>query len=70
MLSNNPKAIDTEMAALGNSRALLAAGLPLKEPTIRYGPFVVNTEAEIRQAIKDYQNERFTKGKTSTISEP
>jgi hypothetical protein len=41
------------------ARAILVAGRPLREPVARYGPFVMNTEAQLRQAFADYQNGRF-----------
>jgi hypothetical protein len=37
---------------------LLIAGQPLNEPVARYGPFVMNSEEEIRQAIDDYRSGR------------
>ncbi len=37
------------------SRVLVLAGQPIDEPVASYGPFVMNTEAEIRQAIDDYR---------------
>jgi redox-sensitive bicupin YhaK (pirin superfamily) len=35
---------------------LLLSGRPLGEPIVQYGPFVMNTTSEIRQAIRDYQS--------------
>jgi len=38
------------------ARFLLLAGKPIGEPIVQYGPFVMNSRAEIEQAIRDYQN--------------
>ena len=41
--------------ALKDSRLLLMSGEPIPEPVVGYGPFVMNSPEEIRQAIQDYQ---------------
>jgi redox-sensitive bicupin YhaK (pirin superfamily) len=38
---------------------IVLAALPLNEPVVQYGPFVMNTREEIEQAIDDYQNNHF-----------
>ncbi len=48
------------LTATTASRALLIAGRPLHEPIAAHGPFVMNTEAEIQQAIADYQSDRLS----------
>jgi len=42
-------------------RFLLISGQPLNEPIARYGPFVMNTQAEIEQALEDLKNGTFVK---------
>lgn len=43
-------------------RFLLIAGRPLNEPVVQYGPFVMNSAAEIDQALRDYRDGTLTSG--------
>ena len=43
------------------SNFLLISGKPIGEPIARSGPFVMNTKAELQEAIRDYHNGTFAK---------
>ncbi|WP_200960869.1 pirin family protein [Noviherbaspirillum sp. Root189] len=43
----------------GDAMVLVLTGEPIDEPIVGHGPFVMNTEAEIRQAFDDFKNGRF-----------
>jgi redox-sensitive bicupin YhaK (pirin superfamily) len=48
------------LVAASDLRAVLFHGRPIAEPVVAYGPFVMNTMEEIRQAFADYQRGEFT----------
>jgi len=54
ILANQGDGVRVTASAQG-ARALLIAGRPLKEPIAQYGPFVMNTQQEIFQAVEDFR---------------
>ena len=55
ILANDADSDGVTIEATTDTRALLIAGHPLGEPIAQYGPFVMNTEQEIYQAVADYR---------------
>ena len=55
ILANAADRDGVRIEALEEARVLLIAGRPLGEPIAQYGPFVMNTEQEIYQAVADYR---------------
>jgi len=52
---------DAVIEANGEATVLVLSGAPIDEPVAGYGPFVMNTEAEIRQAIEDFNQGKFAR---------
>lgn len=47
------------LEANGDASVLILSGEPIREPVVMHGPFVMNTEGEIKQAMLDFQRGRF-----------
>jgi redox-sensitive bicupin YhaK (pirin superfamily) len=56
---NDADSDGVELRATDDARLLLVAGRPLREPIVQYGPFVMNTQEQILEAIDDYREGRF-----------
>jgi redox-sensitive bicupin YhaK (pirin superfamily) len=59
ILANDAAADGVRIDASTDARLILLSGKPLKEPIVQYGPFVMNAQQEIYQAISDFREGRF-----------
>lgn len=59
ILGNDAQADGVVLESQGPASVLLIAGQPLGEPIAQYGPFVMNTQQELIQAVTDFQAGRF-----------
>jgi len=65
MIVYEPAGEGVQLTALADTTLLWLCGEPIDEPVVGYGPFVMNTAEEIRQAVIDYQQGRM--GRLDTV---
>jgi len=58
ILANDAQADGVVIEASVAAKALLVSGQPLNEPIVQYGPFVMNSQDEIYQALSDFRDGR------------
>jgi len=56
ILANEADSDGVTLTASADAKFLLIAGQPLKEPIVQYGPFVMNSQQEIYQALSDFRD--------------
>lgn len=58
LLSRDGEGIEVQTTQDSSCSFVLLSGEPIGEPIVQYGPFVMNTDKEVRQAMKDYDSNR------------
>jgi len=56
-----------QMTVTGSGRMIFVSGKPLRERIVQYGPFVMNSEDEIEQALRDYRDGRLVRDRAGFI---
>lgn len=58
IFANDPESDGVVIEASEDAKLILISGQPLKEPIVQYGPFVMNTQQEIYEALSDFREGR------------
>jgi redox-sensitive bicupin YhaK (pirin superfamily) len=58
ILTNSEQADGVVIEATDHAKLILVSGKPLRQPIVQYGPFVMNSQQEIEQALSDYRSGR------------
>ena len=67
IFANDPHADGISIRADKGARLILVSGKPLGEPIVQHGPFVMNTQEEIYQAIRDFREGLFASDAASSV---
>jgi len=65
ILANEAQSDGVVITASSDAKLILISGQPLREPIVQYGPFVMNTQQEIYEALSDFREGRLGETKSS-----